>query len=129
MEKKKFEIDSLDGVEPLKTNRYIVDLSDYGVPQWAVRSVDFGDGGMLLNVMGVVGGGRYIKTLSETKKIKEVEVKLLDPTNVPVMYFTLRDVKIKSVIPCRMDYKSDEFLEFSVRCTYRKITYENIVFD
>lgn len=125
---KKFEIDSLDGVEPLKANRYLVDLSKYGVPQWAVRSVDFGDGEMVFNVMGVVGGC-YIKTLSETRKIKEVEVKLLDPTNVPVMYFTLGNVKIKSVIPCRMDYKSDEFLEFSVRCTYRKITYNNIVFD
>lgn len=66
---KKFEIDSLEGVEPLRTNRYIVDLSEYGVPQWAVRSVDFGDGEMTFNVMGVVGGC-YVKTLSETKKIK-----------------------------------------------------------
>ena len=50
--------------EPLRTNRYIVDLSEYEIPQWVVSNVYFGDDkNLILDIIEIVGGV-YAKRLN-----------------------------------------------------------------
>lgn len=110
-------------VEPLRTNRYIVDLSEYEIPQWVVSNVYFDDDkNLILDIIEIVGGV-YAKKLNN-RKISELKIQLLDPTNAPVMDIVVKKLKIKKIIPCELKYESDDFLKIKVIGSYKKIIYK-----
>ena len=121
-----FKIDKIDvkNIEPLRKNRFIVEFpKKYQMPQWSVRNFKFlGNNEVELKIMEIVGSN-YICRFNDMPKIGEIDVKLLDPTNFPLLNMGLKKVKVIDIIPDKLDYKTDDIFEFTLKCKYKKITY------
>ena len=124
-----FKIDKIssENMEPLRKNRFVVEFpKKYQIPQWVVRRFMFnGDGTIELKIMEIVGSN-YSCRISGMPKIGELNIKLLDPTNYPILNIGLTKVKITDIIPDILDYKDDGVLEFTLKCKYGKITYGSL---
>lgn len=124
-----FKVDKIssENIEPLRKNRFIVEFpKNYQIPQWVVRRFMFnGDSTIELKIMEIVGS-KYSCRFSEMPKIGELNIKLLDQTNYPMLNIGLTKVKVTDIIPDILDYKDDGILEFTLKCKYRKITYGSL---
>lgn len=121
-----FKIDKIDSsvIEPLRKNRFIVEFpKNYQIPQWAIRNFTFLDNNEVeIKIMEIVGSC-YICRFNDMPKIGELDIKLLDPTNTPLLNMGLTKVKVVKITPDKLDYKTDEIFEFTLRCKYKKIKY------
>ena len=67
---------------------------------------------------------KEVVKLSKNKEIGTLQIVFIDATGVEIMKMTLYGVSIKSIHPIKLDYISEENVEFIVAAEYSEIEYE-----
>ena len=67
---------------------------------------------------------KEVVKLSKNKEIGTLQIVFIDRTGVEIMKMTLYGVSITSIYPIKLDYTSDENVEFMVTAEYSTIEYE-----
>ena len=110
---------------PIPQNRFVVVFPEkMAVDGYVVKGVNFGNENTLTMKMFSTENFKEVVKLSKNKEIGILQIVFIDRTGVEIMKMTLYGVSITSIYPIKLDYTSDENVEFMVTAEYSTIEYE-----
>lgn len=110
---------------PIPQNRFMVVFPEKtAVDGYAVREVNFGDENTLTMKMFSTENFKEVVKLSKNKELGTLQIIFIDRIGVKTIEMTLYGILIKSIYPIKLDYASDENIEFMVTAEYSEIEYE-----
>lgn len=110
---------------PIPQNRFVVVFPEkMAVDGYVVKEVNFGNENTLTMKMFSTENFKEVVKLSKNKEIGILQIVFIDRTGVEIMKMTLYGVLITSIYPIKLDYTSDENVEFMVTAEYSTIEYE-----
>ena len=110
---------------PIPQNRFMVVFPEKtAVDGYVVREVNFGDENTLTMKMFSTENFKEVVKLSKNKELGTLQIIFIDRIGVKTIEMTLYGVLIKSIYPIKLDYASDENIEFMVTAEYSEIEYE-----
>ena len=110
---------------PIPQNRFVVVFpAKTAVDGYVVREVNFGNENTLTMKMFSTENFKEVVKLSKNKELGTLQIIFIDRTGVETIEMTLYGVSITSIYPVKLDYTSNENVEFIVTAEYSKIEYE-----
>lgn len=110
---------------PISQNRFVVVFPEkMAIDGYVVKGVNFGSENTLTMKMFSTENFKEVVKLSKNKEIGTLQIVFIDRTGVEIMKMTLYGVSITSIYPIKLDYTSDENVEFMVTAEYSTIEYE-----
>ena len=110
---------------PIPQNRFMVVFPEKtAVDGYVVREVNFGDENTLTMKMFSTENFKEVVKLSKNKELGTLQIIFIDRMGVKTIEMSLYGVLIKSIYPIKLDYASDENIEFMVTAEYSEIEYE-----
>lgn len=110
---------------PISQNRFVVVFPEkMAIDGYVVKGVNFGNENTLTMKMFSTENFKEVVKLSKNKEIGILQIVFIDRTGVEIMKMTLYGVSITSIYPIKLDYTSDENVEFMVTAEYSTIEYE-----
>ncbi len=110
---------------PIPQNRFVVVFPEKtDVDGYVVREVNFGNKNTLTIKMFSTENFKEVVKLSKNKELGTLQIIFIDRIGVKTIEMTLYGVLIKSIYPIKLDYVSDENIEFMVTAEYSEIEYE-----
>ena len=110
---------------PIPQNRFVVVFPEkMAIDGYVVKGVNFGNENTLTMKMFSTENFKEVVKLSKNKEIGTLQIVFIDRTGVEIMKMTLYRVSITSIYPIKLDYTSDENVEFMVTAEYSTIEYE-----
>jgi len=106
-------------------NRFVVLFPEKtAVDGYVVNKVEFIDDKTFTFKMYATENFKEVVKLSKNKEIGRLQIIFIDRTGVKTIEMSLYGVSIKSIYPIKLDYTSEENVEFIVTAEYSEIEYE-----
>lgn len=110
---------------PISQNRFVVLFPEkIDIDGYAVNKVEFIDDKTFTFKMCATENFKEVVKLSKNKEIVTLQIVFFDRTGIKNIEMTLYGVLIKSIYPIKLDYTSNENVEFMITAEYSEIEYE-----
>ena len=110
---------------PIPQNRFVVLFPEKtDVDGYVVSKIEFNDDKTFTMKMFTTENFKEVVKLSKNKEVSVLQIVFIDATGAEVMKMILYDVSITSIHPIKLDYTSNENVEFMVTAEYSTIEYE-----
>ena len=109
----------------ISQNRFVVLFPEKTeIDGYAVNKVEFIDDKTFTFKMCATENFKEVVKLSKNKEIVTLQIVFFDRTGIKNIEMTLYGVLIKSIYPIKLDYTSNENVEFMITAEYSEIEYE-----
>ena len=112
-------------IYPIPQNRFLVLFPEkIAVDGYMVNKVEFINDKTFTFKMYTTENFKEVVKLSKNKEIVTLQIVFFDRTGIKNIEMTLYGVLIKSIYPIKLDYTSNENVEFMITAEYSEIEYE-----